>query len=123
MAVLGLSFKPLTDDIRNSIAIELVELLKAAGAIVRAYDPQALEKAKQSLKGVKLCHSPYEACKGADCLLLATEWEEFKKLDLAKVKKLLRQPIVVDARNLYDPKIMAEMGFVYKCIGRGASCA
>ncbi|HNQ50924.1 MAG TPA: UDP-glucose/GDP-mannose dehydrogenase family protein [Candidatus Omnitrophota bacterium] len=123
IAVLGLSFKALTDDIRNSIAIDIVKLLKDEGANIRAYDPQALEKAKQALTGVTLCKSAYDACKGADCCLVMTEWDEFRKLDLAKMKKLLRQPIVIDARNIYDPQQMIDAGFVYKCIGRGSAYA
>jgi len=123
VAVLGLSFKPLTDDIRNSIAIDMVEKLKEAGAVVRAFDPQALDKARTELKGVTLCKSAYEACRGADCVLVMTEWDDFRILDLVKVKKMLRQPIVIDTRNIYDPGQMIDLGFVYKCIGRGAAYA
>jgi UDPglucose 6-dehydrogenase len=123
IAVLGLSFKPMTDDIRNSIAIDMVRMLQDAKAVIRAYDPQALEKAKAALKNVTLCKNAYDACKGADCVLLMTEWDDFRILDLAKVKKMLRQPIVIDTRNIFEPQAMVDMGFVYKCIGRGSAYA
>jgi UDPglucose 6-dehydrogenase len=123
IAVLGLSFKAQTDDIRNSIAIEMVKLLKAKGARIRAYDPQGMEKAKEALSGVLFAKDAYAAAKNADCLLIMTEWDEFKKLDLVKIKKLLGQPVVVDSRNIFDPQKMIELGFVYKCIGRGKACA
>jgi len=120
VAVLGLSFKPLTDDIRNSIAVEMVKLLQGEGALIKAYDPQAMEKAKQGLKGVKLCKDAYDAARNSDCILVMTEWDEFKKLDLKKVKNLLRQPVIIDSRNIYDPQKMKDLGFIYKCVGRGA---
>ena len=123
IAVLGLSFKAQTDDIRNSIAIEMVKLLKAKGAKIKAYDPQGMEKAKAVLSGVQFAKDAYAAAKNADCLLIMTEWDEFKKLDLVKIKKLLGQPVVVDSRNIFDPSKMIELGFVYKCIGRGKACA
>ena len=123
IAVLGLSFKAQTDDIRNSIAIEMVNLLKAKGAKIKAYDPQGMEKARAVLSGVQFAKDAYSAAKNADCLLIMTEWDEFKKLDLAKIKKLLAQPVVVDSRNIFDPQKMIGLGFVYKCIGRGKTCA
>lgn len=123
IAVLGLSFKPMTDDIRNSIAIDMIKLLQDAKAIIRAYDPQALRKAKSALKNVTLCKNAYDACRGADCCLVMTEWDDFKDMDMAKVKKMLRQPVVIDTRNIYDPQAMVDMGFIYKCIGRGSANA
>jgi UDPglucose 6-dehydrogenase len=123
IAVLGLSFKPMTDDIRNSIAIDMIKLLQDAKAIIRAYDPQALRKAKGALKNVTLCKNAYDACRGADCCLVMTEWDDFKDMDMAKVKKMLRQPVVIDTRNIYDPQAMVDMGFIYKCIGRGSANA
>lgn len=120
IGVLGLSFKALTDDVRNSVAVDIVNMLQQEKAQVKAYDPQAMEKAKSELPGVKLCRNAYEVCRNSDCLVVLTEWEEFKKLDLKKVKKLLRQPVIVDARNLFDPAKVRELGFVYKCIGRGS---
>ncbi len=118
IGVLGLSFKAETDDTRNSIAIDMIKMLQSEGAKIKAYDPQAMEKAKLELKGVTFTKNPYDAAKNSDCLLIMTEWSEFKKLDLKKVKKLLRQPVIVDGRNLFEPSRMKELGFIYKCIGR-----
>jgi UDPglucose 6-dehydrogenase len=118
IAVLGLSFKPNSDDIRNSISIELVKSLKTHGARIRAYDPEAMDKAKLAVKGVTFVKDPYQAAKGANCVLIMTDWLEFAKLDLAKIKKLLSQPIIVDTRNMFDPARMKSLGFIYKCIGR-----
>jgi len=121
IGVLGLSFKAETDDVRNSISIEIIRSLMAAGAKVKAYDPKAMEKARAELKGVSFCRNAYEAAKGSDCLLVMTEWEEFRELDLKKVKSLLRQPVVIDGRNMFDPKAMKKHGFAYKCVGRGSA--
>jgi UDPglucose 6-dehydrogenase len=118
IGVLGLSFKAETDDIRNSIAIAVIKMLLEKGAKVKAYDPKAMEKAKNELKGVNFSNNPYDAAKNSDCLLVMTEWEEFKKLDLAKIKKNLRQPVIIDGRNIFEPEKMKKLGFVYKCIGR-----
>jgi UDPglucose 6-dehydrogenase len=118
IGVLGLSFKAETDDTRNSIAIEMIKILQAQKARIKAYDPQAMEKAKTELPGVSFAKTPYEAAKNSDCLLIMTEWQEFRKLDLKKIKKLLRQPVIIDGRNLFDPQQMKKAGFVYKCIGR-----
>lgn len=118
VGVLGLSFKPDTDDIRNSVAIEMVGLLLQAGANVRAYDPKAMPKAKGELKSVTYCKDAYDAAKGSHCLLLMTEWDEFANLDWKRIKKLLSQPILVDGRNMFDPDQMKEMGFLYLCIRR-----
>lgn len=118
IGVLGLSFKPNTDDIRNSIAVNIIKTLKDAGAKIKAYDPQSMEKAKIELKGVKFCKNAYEVAKKSDCLVIMTEWEEFKKIDLAKIKKLMAQPVIIDGRNIFEPVLMKKLGFVYKCIGR-----
>jgi UDPglucose 6-dehydrogenase len=118
IAVLGLSFKPDTDDIRYSIPLDVIKMLQKAGANIKAYDPKAMDKAKAHLHGVKFCKDAYDAIKNSNCLLLMTEWNEFKVLDLVKVKKLLRQPVIVDARNMFEPVAMKKMGFVYKCFGR-----
>jgi len=119
IGVLGLSFKPNTDDIRDAAALEIIHLLKNEGAHIRAYDPQAMENAVKVLKNVKLCKDPYQVADGADALLLATEWNEFKQIDFGRVKKLLRQPVILDGRNLWDPEYLKEMGFTYIGIGRG----
>ena len=119
IGVLGLSFKPNTDDIRSSAAIDIIKVLRAEGAKIKAYDPQAMPKAKKILNKVLFCKSAYEAASGADCLLIATEWNEFKELDFSKVKRLLKRPLLIDGRNIYEPKKMHDLGFTYICIGRG----
>jgi UDPglucose 6-dehydrogenase len=120
VAVLGLAFKPNTDDIRDSVAIEIVQELLRKGVKIRAYDPQAMDRARGVLQGaVTFSASAYDACRGADCALVLTEWDEFKSLSLAKMKKLLRHPIVVDGRNVFDPEAMRRQGFVYRAMGRG----
>ena len=120
IGVLGLSFKPDTDDIRNAPSMDLINVLQSEGAKIRVYDPQAIPKAKAVLSGVKFCGDSYEACKGADCLLVITEWNEFKELDFSKVKKLLKRPLVVDGRNMYDAQSLEKLGFTYVGIGRKA---
>lgn len=119
VGVLGLSFKPDTDDIRYSPAIDIISILSKEGARVRAYDPAAMAKAKGVLgSGVKLCKDAYDVARGCDCLIVATEWDEFKELDLKKVKKLMRQPVIIDGRNIYDPKAVKSLGFKYSGMGR-----
>jgi len=118
IGVLGLSFKPDTDDIRNAPAIEIINSLKAQGAKIRIYDPQAMIKAKPILERVVFCKNSYEAAKGSDCLLVLTEWNEFKELDFAKVKKLLKRPLIFDGRNIYEPENLRRLGFTYISIGR-----
>ncbi|MBN1793533.1 MAG: UDP-glucose/GDP-mannose dehydrogenase family protein [Candidatus Omnitrophica bacterium] len=119
IGVWGLAFKPGTDDMRLAPAIDIINALQAEGAKVQAFDPQAMSKARNVLKKIAYCKGPYEAARGADCLIIATEWNEFKTLDLEKVKRLMKQPIVVDGRNMYDPAIMRKLGFTYIGIGRG----
>lgn len=119
IGVLGLSFKPDTDDIRRSVAVDIIRILKQLGAKIKAYDPKAMAKAKQELSGIKYCKTAYEVASGSDCLLIMTEWEEFTDLDLQKVKRLLLQPVIIDARNIFNPVKMKKLGFLYKCIGRG----
>ncbi len=118
IAVLGLAFKPNTDDMRYAPAIDVIEYLQGEGAAIRAFDPQAMKEAARLLPDVKLCKDPYEAARGADCLVVLTEWNEFKELDFKRLKKLLRQPLVVDGRNIYDPARMRALGFRYLGIGR-----
>ncbi|MBL7158610.1 MAG: UDP-glucose/GDP-mannose dehydrogenase family protein [Candidatus Omnitrophica bacterium] len=122
ICVLGLSFKPNTDDIRNAPSLDIIRRLVKKGARIRAFDPQATKKAKKELgiKRIKYCNSAYEAIKGSDCLALVTEWDEFRKLDFKKVKRLLKSPIIVDGRNIYNPKKMKKMGFSYEGMGRKA---
>ncbi|MFH0763961.1 MAG: UDP-glucose/GDP-mannose dehydrogenase family protein [Candidatus Omnitrophota bacterium] len=119
IGVLGLSFKPDTDDIRQSPALDIISMLIKEKADIRAYDPAAMKKAKAVFgKQVKFCRDAYETAKSSDCLLVATEWNEFKELDFKRIKKLMRQPILVDGRNIYDPSEMKKLGFTYVGIGR-----
>jgi UDPglucose 6-dehydrogenase len=120
IGVLGLSFKPDTDDIRNAPAMDLICALQSEGAKIRVYDPQAMEKAKPVLGQVKFCKDSYDACKGSDCLLVVTEWNEFKELDFSRVKKLLKRPLLIDGRNMYEPQALQKSGFTYVGIGRKA---
>ncbi len=124
LAVLGLAFKGGTDDIRESPAISLVQTLLQEGCRVCAYDPAAQERAKEVFNGgVEYAESPYDAARGADALLILTEWDEFASLDLPRVHSALKYPIVIDGRNLYDPDVMAENGFTYYSVGRPAVSA
>jgi UDPglucose 6-dehydrogenase len=119
IALLGLTFKPNTDDMRDAPSIAIVTALQDAGAIVKAYDPEGVEQAKQVLSNVLYAQNPYEAVEGADVLAIVTEWNAFRALDLDRVKKLLNAPIVVDLRNIYRPEEMQRKGFIYSSIGRG----
>ena len=120
VGVLGLSFKPGTDDLREAPSLEIIGMLINEGVHVKAFDPVAMGKARSILsKSVEFCKDAYLAAKDSDCLLIVTEWNEFKELDFKKIKKLMRQPIIVDGRNIYDPKEMKGLGFKYIGIGRG----
>lgn len=119
IGVLGLAFKANTDDIRESQPLDIIRMLQADGATVQAYDPVAMENAGRELKDVKLCEDAYETAAGCDALILATEWNEFKNLDLVRVRKAMKQPVLIDGRNLYDPSKMQELGFRYRGVGRG----
>ena len=119
IGILGLAFKPNTDDMREAPSIEIIHLLQSEGAQVRAYDPVAAANAERYLHDVTLCRDAYEAAQGADALIVVTEWNEFKHLSLSRLKAVMRRPIVVDGRNIYDPKEMAALGFIYRGVGRG----
>lgn len=119
VGVLGLAFKANTDDIRESQPIDIIRMLQADGAWVKAYDPVAMENATRLLQNVKLCEDAYETADGCDALVLATEWNEFKNLDLDRMKQIMKQPVIVDGRNLYDPTKMHKLGFTYRGVGRG----
>lgn len=121
IGILGLAFKPNTDDIREAASIDIVHLLSNEGAHLRAYDPVAMDAARRVLDGVALCSDPYELARDADALILVTEWNEFKQLDLPRVAKLMRRRVFIDGRNVYDPKMMQEMGFEYSGVGRGTT--
>ncbi|ADM09886.1 UDP-glucose 6-dehydrogenase [Parvularcula bermudensis HTCC2503] len=119
VAVLGLTFKPNTDDMRDSPSLDLVPGLIAAGATVRAHDPEGMGEAKHLLpEAVNYCDGPYHASEGADAVVILTEWESYRALDLDRVKGLLNQPVFVDLRNVYDSATMTAKGFVYSSIGR-----
>jgi UDPglucose 6-dehydrogenase len=119
VAVLGLAFKPNTDDMREAKSIEVVSRLTAAGATVRAYDPVATTNARDMLPaGVEYCDSPYSAAAGADAVALVTEWNEFKFLNLERLRSVMRRPVVFDGRNLWEPERMRRLGFEYHSIGR-----
>ena len=119
IGVLGLAFKPDTDDMRFAPSIDVINSLTKAGARIKAFDPQAMKEAGKVLNGVTFARNAYETAKGSDCLILLTEWTEFKKLDLKRLKRLMRQPILVDGRNLYDPELVRKVGFTYVGVGRG----
>lgn len=118
VAVWGLSFKPNTDDMREAPSIDIVQGLLAGGATVRSYDPMAMDVAQRILPGLKLCTDAYEAAKNADAVLLLTEWNEFKQLDMERVRAEMRGRLLVDGRNLYEPQEIRELGFEYAGVGR-----
>ncbi len=119
IGVLGLAFKPNTDDMRDAPAVEIAQALLAEGAKVKGYDPVAMTVAGRLLPHMQLCEDAYETASGVDALVVCTEWNEFKQLDLPRLRSLMRQPIVVDGRNIYDPAQMARQGFQYRGVGRG----
>ena len=119
LGVLGLAFKPNTDDMREAPSVELIHLLQSEGARIRAYDPVAMIHADLYLQDVTLCQDAYEVAQGADALVIITDWNEFKHLSLPRLKDAMRQPIVVDGRNIYDIEQMNALGFVYRGVGRG----
>jgi len=118
VGVLGLSFKPETDDVRESPAVYVTKAMLARGAKVRAFDPAAMQAARVLLPRVEYCKNAYEVCEGASALVIFTEWNEFRRLDLARIKSLLRRPVMIDCRNIYEPDELRAMGFKYYGIGR-----
>jgi UDPglucose 6-dehydrogenase len=118
VAVLGLTFKPKTDDMRDAPSIAVITALQDFGAQIRAYDPVGMEQAKLVLNGVTYCQGAYEAAEGADALAIITEWEEFRALDFGRLRQAMRQPVLVDLRNIYVPEDVARAGFAYFSIGR-----
>lgn len=118
IGILGISFKPDTDDIRESPSIYIMKKLLENGAHIKAYDPKAMENAKKVLPNIEYCNTPYEVAHNADALLIITEWEEFKNLDYAKIKQLMRQSVVLDGRNILNPEQIRKLGFIYRSIGR-----
>jgi UDPglucose 6-dehydrogenase len=120
IGVLGLAFKPNTDDMREAPSIPLITALQDLGATVQAYDPVSMDEAKLELPDVTYCDNPYSCAANADALVIVTEWEQFRALDLARLKKEMAQPVIVDLRNIYRPDEMAEHGFTYASVGRPA---
>lgn len=118
IGVLGLAFKPNTDDMRFAPSIEIIEWLKQKGGEVTAYDPQSMEKAKKIILGINYAENVYEVAKDADLLIVLTEWNEFKEIDLEKIKSLMKNPAIIDGRNVYDPEYVKKLGFVYQGVGR-----
>jgi UDPglucose 6-dehydrogenase len=118
IGILGLAFKPNTDDIRNAPSLDIIKALQLEEARIKVYDPQAMKKAQELLGKTKFCKDPYQASAACDCLLIITEWDEFKELDFSKIKKLMKRPIIIDGRNIYEPKKMKKLGFKYVGIGR-----
>ncbi|MGA2911184.1 MAG: UDP-glucose/GDP-mannose dehydrogenase family protein [Candidatus Levyibacteriota bacterium] len=118
ICVLGLSFKPDTDDMRDAPSITIINALKEAGAKIKAFDPIAIEKAKQKITGIEFCEDAYEAAKDTELLIILTEWNEFKQLNLSKIKTLMRTPVILDGRNIYNPPEVKRLGFVYQGVGR-----
>jgi UDPglucose 6-dehydrogenase len=119
IGILGLAFKPNTDDMRDSPSLDVVPALLDAGATIKAYDPEAMEEAAKLLDGITYCKDAFGALEGADAMVLLTEWNEFRGLNLKRVKESLKSPVIVDLRNVYEPSEMREKGFEYSCIGRG----
>ncbi len=119
VGLLGLAFKPNTDDMRDAPSIEIARSLLREGAKVRAYDPVAMEAASAILTEVNMCNSAYEMAEGADALILVTEWNEFKHLDLQRIHSVMKQAVLMDGRNIYDPALVRQLGFEYRAIGRG----
>ncbi len=118
IGVLGLAFKPNTDDMRDAPSLDIIPALQAAGARVKAFDPESMHEAGKMLSNVDFCDGPYHAIDGADAMVLITEWDQFRAIDFDRVKKLLKTPTVVDLRNVYQPSDMAKRGFNYVSIGR-----
>jgi len=119
VGLLGLAFKPNTDDMRDAPSIDIAQELNADGASVRGFDPVAMENARGILPVVEMFDDPYKMAKGCDALIVVTEWNEFKQLDLKRIKSTLKKPVIFDARNIYEPAKMKAMGFIYRGVGRG----
>ncbi|HET9717505.1 MAG TPA: UDP-glucose/GDP-mannose dehydrogenase family protein [Pseudolabrys sp.] len=121
VAVLGLTFKPNTDDMREAPSVPLITALQDMGATVRAYDPAGMQQAKSVITNVTFCTDAYDCAEGASALVIVTEWEQFRALDFDRLKSLMLQPVLVDLRNVYRPEEMSRRGFIYEGVGRGRS--
>ncbi|MFW6027488.1 MAG: UDP binding domain-containing protein, partial [bacterium] len=118
IGILGLTFKPGTDDMRDAPSLDIIPILQEQGATVRAFDPEGMEEAKQHFDGVVWCGDAYETAKDADAVVILTEWNEFRALDLKRLKSCLKRPLMIDLRSIYDLHEMAAAGFEYHCVGR-----
>jgi UDPglucose 6-dehydrogenase len=118
IGILGLAFKPETDDMRDSPTIPIIKGLQALGANIRAYDPQSMENCKSIFENVTYCEDAYGTADGADALVLATEWNSFRALNFERIRKAMKMPNLIDLRNVYDPQRMKALGFYYSSVGR-----
>ena len=118
IGILGLAFKPNTDDMRFAPSVDIIRELQKEGAKIKAYDPKAMQKAKDILKGVAYCNDPYDVAKDSDALVIITEWKDFRQLDLKKIKSLMKNNLIIDGRNIYEPENIKKAGFTYISIGR-----
>jgi UDPglucose 6-dehydrogenase len=118
LGILGLSFKPNTDDMRFAASIDIIKMLKKQGAKIKAYDPHAMHNALKIMPDIEYCRNPYDVAKSSDALIIITEWKEFSNLKLSKIRKLLKMPIIIDGRNIFEPTTMKKLGFIYSSIGR-----
>ncbi|OYU78322.1 MAG: UDP-glucose 6-dehydrogenase, partial [Alphaproteobacteria bacterium PA3] len=118
IGILGLTFKPNTDDMRDSPSLDIVPALLAAGAKVRAYDPEGMEEAKKELSGIEMVGGPYEVAEQANAIVILTEWDQFRALDFERIAKQMNQRVMIDLRNIYNPEELRQDGFTYVSIGR-----
>jgi UDPglucose 6-dehydrogenase len=118
IAILGLAFKPETDDIREAPALEIIHDLRKAGAKIRAYDPEAMKAARRVLMDIQYCEDEYDAARGSDALVVVTEWNQFRSLDIVRLKQLMREANIIDLRNIYEPETIRSAGFNYLGMGR-----
>jgi len=118
IGILGLSFKPNSDDMREASSLTLILLLKEQGCCIKAYDPMAMETASRLINDITYCDDAYEVARESDALILVTEWDEFKQLDLPTLSSIMNRPIMIDGRNLYNPEEIIRAGFIYEGIGR-----
>ncbi|HSG06104.1 MAG TPA: UDP binding domain-containing protein, partial [Nitrospiria bacterium] len=118
LAFLGLAFKPNTDDIRESAAVDIIRMALARGAVIRAFDPEAMPESRKVLPDIEYGGDPYEAARGAEAVILVTEWNQFRNLDLKKLKDEVSKPVFIDLRNVYDGEMMAHAGFRHVGVGR-----
>ena len=118
IGILGLAFKPNTDDMREAPSIKIINYLRQKNAKIKAYDPIAMTKAEDMNLNINFCQNAYEAAKSCHALVIVTEWNEFRQLDLSKIKEIMAKPIIFDGRNIYDPKKMKKLGFAYYSVGR-----